>query len=299
MQTTANIMMVRPVSFGFNNETESDNLFQRTAAINPSEVQLQATKEFDAMVEKLRLKGVRVSVFDPPGFCESPDAVFPNNWVSFHSDKVILYPMMALNRRTERNYDALSELTADHKIIELSNHGETCFLEGTGSLVLDRKFKVAYAALSSRTHRTSVTEFCSMLSYQPMVFHAFHNGDPTQGAIYHTNVLMSVGSSLCICCLDAIPDSAEKHELRLKMLSTGKELLEIDIAQMNAFAGNMIEIKNEPGQAMMVMSSTAQRSLSKDQLAIISAHCEIIPVEIPTIEMIGGGSARCMIAEVF
>lgn len=299
MQTTAHIMMVRPAYFGFNNETESDNLFQKTIDINPAEIQLLATKEFDAMVEKIRSKGVRVSVFDPPGSCVSPDAVFPNNWVSFHSDKVVLFPMMALNRRTERNYDALSRLAPDHEIIELSNHGETCFLEGTGSLVLDRKLKVAYAALSSRTSRSSVTEFCNLLGYQPMVFHAFHNGDPAQGPIYHTNVLMSVGSSLCICCFDAIPDASEKHELQLKMLSTGKELLEIDLKQMNAFAGNMIEIKNELGQAIMVMSGTAQRLLSKDQLTIISTHCKIVSVEIPTIEMIGGGSARCMIAEVF
>lgn len=297
MQTTSHILMVKPNTFGFNPETGSDNLFQKDVS---ADIQTLAETEFLQMVETLRKAGVNVTVANAPSGCNSPDAVFPNNWLSFHGNRAILYPMMAENRRTERNLEIVESLSPNCSIIDLTHYeSESTYLEGTGSLVLDRVNKIAYASLSHRTEERLVDEFCSIFSYKPLVFRSYHNGNPDESAIYHTNVMLSVGSQLAICCFESVPDKIEKTQLRDSLTQTGKKILELSLDQMGAFAGNMLEVQNSQGDPLMVMSETARKSLSQSQLELIESGAQIVSVSIPTIESVGGGSARCMMAEVF
>ena len=298
-QTTSNILMIRPASFGFNEETAGSNAFQQNNT-NLQQAQQKAVHEFDNFVDLLKGKGVNVKVINDTQEPQKPDAIFPNNWVSFHDNgDVILYPMQAENRRRERREDAVRKLehhfTINH-IIDLSRFElENKFLEGTGSMVLDRENKIAYACLSPRTHIDVLNTFCEHLHYKPVVFTATDAG---QKAIYHTNVMMCIGSAFAVICMDSIQEASVKVAVTSTLNSTGKEIVDITLEQMNHFAGNMLQVQNTEGKSLLVMSNTAHRSLTVDQIRNLEKYAEIVPANLNTIETIGGGSARCMLAEV-
>ena len=301
-QLTSSLLMIRPLTFGFDWETAADNVFQQQEkSLDPSEVAAKARTEFDNFVSCLRDKAVSVKVVeDTTG---GPDACFPNNWFSCHAQerKVVAYPMMAKSRRAERRWDILEEIARSNKweILDLSHYEEeNKYLEGTGSMVFDRVNKIAYTSLSPRTHQDVLDVFCSKLGYRPVVFHATSLLDGKAYPLYHTNVVMSVGSAVATVCLDAIRDTKEKEAVMQSLENTGKEVLPITEEQMSKFAGNILEVCNQEGQSIVVMSSHAHSSLDPDQLQKLQQHSSILHVPLPTIEPIGGGSARCMIAEL-
>lgn len=301
-QTTAHILMIRPVRFGFNEQTATSNAFQNQAFGKETQASSQeiALKEFDEMVAQLRKAGVDIIVIEDTPNPHTPDSIFPNNWISFHNDgTVILYPMQAENRRLERREDIVNGLQEKfyvNKIIDLSSfEQEEKFLEGTGSMVLDRKNKIAYACISPRTHQEVLAEFALQTNYQIVAFEAV-DGNGKQ--IYHTNVLMCVGDMFSIVCLEAVPDLDERLQLRNSLESNGKRIVEITLAQMNQFAGNMLEVRSEKGDKMLVMSNAAYYSLTSAQIKILEDYCTIHHFDLSMIEGNGGGSARCMMAEV-
>jgi hypothetical protein len=298
-QSTSHILMIRPVNFGFNEETAGSNAFQNRNAIKNG-VNEKAQQEFDHMVDKLRQNGVEITVVDDTEEPHTPDSIFPNNWVSFHADgSIFLYPMQAENRRLERREDIIARLEdefAVKHIIDLSRfENEDKFLEGTGSMVLDRPNKIAYACISPRTDREVLNLFCKQAGYQPVSFDAV---DQHGKAIYHTNVLMCMGSNFAVICLDSIPNPHEKVMVKESLLSTQKEIIDISFEQMNQFAGNMLEVKNKNGETLIVMSQNAYNALNELQKATLQQFGKLIYADINTIENIGGGSARCMMAEV-
>lgn len=298
-QATSTILMIRPVNFGFNEQTAGSNAFQNRNAAQ-QQVQDNALKEFDNLVKVLQDNGVEVIVVDDTTEPHTPDSIFPNNWVSFHHDgTVFLYPMMAENRRLERREDIIMQLEDEFKVkhvIDLSHfEHEHKYLEGTGSMVLDRENKIAYACLSPRTDQEVLNQFCTDSGYKPVLFHAV---DGNGMDIYHTNVLMCVGSKFAVICLDSIKDEQEKNSVVQSLQKNGKEIVSITFAQMNQFAGNMLELKNQTGQSLLVMSQNAYNSLNPDQKATLEKFCKLLYADINTIENNGGGSARCMIAEV-
>ena len=291
--------MIRPVNFGFNEQTAGSNAFQNRNAAQ-QQVQDKALAEFDNLVSVLKENGVEVIVIDDTPEPHTPDSIFPNNWVSFHQDgNVFLYPMMAENRRLERREDIIMQLEDEFKInhiIDLSRfEHEHKFLEGTGSMVLDRENKIAYACLSPRTDKDVLDLFCAQGGYKPVLFHAVDENDMD---IYHTNVLMCIGSKFAVICLDSIADEKEKAEVVASLKATNKEIVAISFAQMNQFAGNMLELKSKSGESLLVMSQNAYQSLTQGQKASLEKYCKIVYADINTIENNGGGSARCMIAEV-
>lgn len=301
-QTTAHILMIRPVRFGFNEQTATSNAFQNQAFGKETQASSQeiALKEFDEMVAQLRKAGVDIIVIEDTPNPHTPDSIFPNNWISFHNDgTVILYPMQAENRRLERREDIVNGLQEKfyvNKIIDLSSfEQEEKFLEGTGSMVLDRKNKIAYACISPRTHQEVLAEFALQTNYQIVAFEAV-DGNGKQ--IYHTNVLMCVGDMFSVVCLEAVPDLDERLQLRNSLESNGKRIVEITLAQMNQFAGNMLEVRSEKGDKMLVMSNAAYYSLTSEQIKILEDYCTIHHFDLSMIEGNGGGSARCMMAEV-
>jgi hypothetical protein len=299
MQTTNHILMIRPVNFGFNEETAESNAFQNRDAAQ-QDVQLKALAEFDSFVQVLRDNSVDVTVVDDTPQPYTPDSIFPNNWVSFHDDgSVYLYPMQAENRRIERREDIIRELQDAFKvthIIDLSRYeAENKFLEGTGSMVLDRDNKIAYACLSPRTDADVLQQFCEQAGYKAVLFHAV---DEHGQAIYHTNVLMAIGSKYVVICLDSITDDDELEQVIDSFERTGKDIISISFAQMNHFAGNMLEVQNATGESLIVMSKSAWNSLDEEQREALSLHSKPVYADINTIESIGGGSARCMMAEV-
>ncbi len=298
-QSTSHILMIRPVNFGFNEETAGSNAFQNRDAAN-NDANEQAQLEFDGMVNILRTNGVEVTVIDDTAEPHTPDSIFPNNWVSFHADGgIFLYPMQAENRRLERREDIIAQLEdefAVKHIIDLSRfENESKFLEGTGSMVLDRENKIAYACISPRTDKEVLGLFCEQAGYQPVVFDAV---DEHGKAIYHTNVLMCLGSKFAVICMDSIPNPHEKTVVKESLLSTQKEIVEISFEQMNRFAGNMLEVKNKAGQSLVVMSQNAYQALTASQKGALERFGKLVYADINTIESIGGGSARCMMAEV-
>ena len=298
-QSTSHILMIRPVNFGFNEETAGSNAFQDRNAAKDG-VNEKAKQEFDRMVNTLRGEGVDVTVIDDTPEPYTPDSIFPNNWVSFHADGgVFLYPMQAENRRLERREDIINQLEdnfAVKHIIDLSRFEvEDKFLEGTGSMVLDRINKIAYACLSPRTDREVLNLFCEQSGYTAVSFDA---ADEKGQAIYHTNVLMCVGSSFAVICLDSIPNPHEKIVVKESLQSTQKEIIDISFAQMNRFAGNMLEVKNGAGETLIVMSKNAYNALDDEQKATLEKYGKLVYSDINTIETNGGGSARCMMAEV-
>ncbi len=298
-QTTSTILMIRPVNFGFNEQTAGSNAFQIRNA-EQQQVQDKALNEFDNLVKVLQKNGVEVIVIDDTPEPHTPDSIFPNNWVSFHQDgNVFLYPMMAENRRLERREDIIMQLEdefAIRHIIDLSRfEHEGKFLEGTGSMVLDRENKIAYACLSPRTDKEVLDLFCSQSGYTAVLFHAV---DQNGMDIYHTNVLMCIGSSFAVICLDSIKDETEKQSVLSSFKSTQKQVIAISFDQMNHFAGNMLEVHDQLGESLLVMSKSAWDSLTYEQKAILSSFSKPVYADISTIENNGGGSARCMIAEV-
>ena len=291
--------MIRPINFGFNEQTAGSNAFQNRNA-EQQQVQDKALNEFDNLVSLLQDNGVEVIVVDDTYEPHTPDSIFPNNWVSFHQDgNVFLYPMMAENRRLERREDIIMQLEDEFQIkhiIDLSRfEHDHKFLEGTGSMVLDRENKIAYACISPRTDKEVLALFCEQTGYKEVSFYAF---DQNHQAIYHTNVLMCIGSKFVVICLDSITDDNERNAVLTILKLTHKEIVNISFTQMNQFAGNMLELKNKSGESLLVMSQNAYQSLNADQKTALEKHCKLLYANINTIENNGGGSARCMIAEV-
>jgi hypothetical protein len=306
MHTTSNILMIEPVAFGFNEQTAVNNYFQQNEETPSADIQKQALIEFNAMVEKLRANKINVIVVKDTPDPHTPDSIFPNNWVSFHScGTVVLYPMCAPNRRFERRFDILEILKKDgfliKEIFDLSpQENHSLFLEGTGSMVLDRENHIAYASLSERTNTAVLSDFCEKLNYKNVFFNSYQDVEGQWKLIYHTNVIMCVADSYVVICLDSVGLEENFKETLLNMLqSTDKTIIEITESQMHNFAGNMLQVHNEDGDKLLIMSKTAYNSLNLNQIAILELFNKIITVDIPTIEKIGGGSARCMMAEVF
>ncbi|WP_255486792.1 citrulline utilization hydrolase CtlX [Mucilaginibacter sp. SP1R1] len=298
-QATNNILMIRPVSFGFNEQTAESNAFQNRDA-NQQAVQDKALAEFDGFVNTLRVNGVNVTVIDDTAQPHTPDSIFPNNWVSFHTDgNVFLYPMQAKNRRLERREDIISKLEDTFKVghvIDLSRfEAENKFLEGTGSMVLDRQNKIAYACLSPRTDKQVLEFFCEQAGYKAISFEAV---DAHGKAIYHTNVLMCIGSAFAVICTDSIANPHEKVVVLESLRSTHKQIVPITFDQMNRFAGNMLEVTNKAGETLIVMSNNAYQALTDEQKNMLKKYGKLVYADINTIETNGGGSARCMMAEV-
>jgi hypothetical protein len=303
-QTTNTIVMVRPAAIRSNEQTAKDNHYQKQFNVLPKALLTKALEEFDAFVEKLQEMGVNVLVVQDTLETDTPDAHFPNNWLSFHEEgTVTIYPMFAENRRTERN-EALLELVETNgfvinNVIDYSEaEHEGIFLEGTGSMVLDRENKIAYCALSERSHEELFIEFCEDFEYTPVIFKAYQAVNGKRLPIYHTNVMMCVGSRLAVICLDSIDDKKERKNVVHHLKESGKEIVTLTEAQLNQFAGNMLQVKGKDKE-YLVMSEAAHKSLSSSQLKTIEKHSAIISSSLTTIEACGGGSARCMMVEVF
>ena len=305
-QITDTILMVRPVSFRMNEQTAVNNYYQKVLANStPENVQAQAEKEFDTFVAKLREAGVNVIVTQDTLETDTPDSIFPNNWISFHeSGDVALYPMFAENRRLERREEIVELIESNgfkiHNIIDYTAaEKEHIFLEGTGSLLLDRQHRKAYCALSPRADEELLIEFCEDFEYTPVIFRANQTVNGSRVAIYHTNVMMCLAANLSVICLDAIDDKKERKNVLTHLKEDGKEVIAITEEQVVNFAGNMLQVRTKGGEKLMVMSSAAHQSLTEKQINVIEKQSKILSSSLDIIEACGGGSARCMMAEVF
>jgi hypothetical protein len=304
-QITDTILMIRPVAFRMNEQTAVNNYYQKVVdSLLPATVNAKAQQEFDAFTAKLRAVGVNVIVVDDTLSPDTPDSVFPNNWVSFHENgDVALYPMFAENRRSERREDVL-DLLEDHgfvidNIVDYTSAEEDgIFLEGTGSLVLDRENHKAYCALSPRADEELVIEYCEDFDLGPVIFEAFQTVDGERVHIYHTNVMMCIGSTFAVICADCIDDKTERKMVLSNLRQDGKEVILLTEKQLNHFAGNMLQVQGKD-KSYLVMSDSARGILTADQVSKIEKHTEILTANLDTIEACGGGSARCMMAEVF
>lgn len=300
MQNTSHLLMIRPVKFAYNAQTAVNNSFQ-SASADEVLVQQKALEEFDAFVAKLLANGIDVTVVQDTAEPHTPDSIFPNNWISFHEGgSIFLYPMFAVNRRLERKQQVLDVINKKFIINSTtdltSNENSNIFLEGTGSMVLDRENKIAYACLSPRTDKKLLDKFCSQLNYTPVSFTAT---DAAGDAIYHTNVMMCVADKYTVICLESITNALERNAVIKTIENSGKEIIVISLLQMNRFAGNMLQVMNKQGQLFLVMSTQAFESLTPEQVTTLETYNPIIHSNITTIETNGGGSARCMMAEVF
>jgi hypothetical protein len=304
-QTTNTILMIRPIGFRKNEQTAVNNYFQEDIDLQNAEINKKAQEEFDGYVFKLKSYGVNVVVVSDTEEFDTPDSIFPNNWISFHADGTVgLYPMFAENRRLERRDDILNELEKNGFLIEnvvdyTSAEEEGLFLEGTGSIILDRANKKAYCALSARADEDLFIEFCEDFEYTPVVFVANQTVKGDRAAIYHTNVMMCVAETFVVICLASIDDKAERKNVLKHLKEDGKQVVDITEAQMHSFAGNMLQVRGSNDEQFLVMSTAAFDSLTQSQIAKINNHCKIISSSLETIETCGGGSARCMMAEVF
>jgi len=305
-QTTNSILMIRPVAFRMNEQTAVNNYYQKVVEnTTPGTVNAKAQKEFDAYVEKLRKVGVNVIVVDDTLEPDTPDSVFPNNWISFHENgDVTLYPMFAENRRLERREDILERLEQEGFVINeimdyTSAEEDGFFLEGTGSILLDRDNAKAYCALSPRADEELFIEFCEDYDLAPVIFEAFHTVNGERKLIYHTNVMMCLAETFAVICAECIDDKKERKMVLDNLKADDKDVILITEDQMNNFAGNMLQVKGKDDKRYLVMSNSAHQSLTKAQIQKIEQHCEIISSSLDTIEACGGGSARCMMAEVF
>ncbi|SDS57460.1 hypothetical protein SAMN04488553_2571 [Gramella sp. MAR_2010_147] len=302
-QITDTILMVRPVGFRMNEQTAVNNYFQ--TKIEGDDINELATQEFDIFVEKLRGVGVNVIVVDDVPEDDTPDSIFPNNWVSFHENgQIALYPMFAENRRKERRLHYFAKLEeAGLKIKEIVDYTvaeeDDVFLEGTGSLILDRVHQKAYCAISPRADEDLLIEFCEDFEFTPVIFNAYQSVEKKRLPIYHTNVMMCIAEEFAVICLDTIDDKKERKNVVKHLKMDEKEIISISEEQMHEFAGNMLQVQGAEDKKFLVMSARAHRSLSEEQISRIEKHCEILSSEIQTIETCGGGSARCMMAEVF
>ena len=302
MQTTDTVLMIEPAAFGFNAETAQNNYFQINS--ENAETQTKALQEFNNFVEKLRSKGINVITVKDTLEPHTPDSIFPNNWISMHQDgTVILYPMCAVNRRWERRNDILEILKRNFSVKEIidfsapENDGK--FLEGTGSMIFDHDNKLAYGSVSLRLDEQLFREFCEKFGFEPVVFHSYQTANNERLPIYHTNVMMCVADQFVVICLDCIDDETERVNVVNAIVNSGKEIIEISESQMQRFAGNMLQLQNPEGKKFLVMSLSAYQSLTPEQISNIEKYSEIIYSDLETIETNGGGSARCMLAEVF
>ncbi|MGC9151005.1 MAG: citrulline utilization hydrolase CtlX [Microbacter sp.] len=306
LQTASSFLMIEPVAFGYNTETSVNNYFQHADhGTSKNAVQEKALAEFRTMVETLKQNNVHIVVIKDTLEPHTPDSIFPNNWISFHEcGTAIIYPMFAPNRRLEKRKDILKRIEQEgFHIANIKDYSEyeatNRFLEGTGSMVLDRDNKTAFAALSERTDKALFLQFCQDFHYTPIFFHAFQTVQKQRAPIYHTNVMMSIGTDYAILCEEAIDDEKERNAVINQLKKTGKNIVSITESQMHHFAGNMLQIKNKEGKAFLVMSKTAHDSLSENQQQRLHAYNDFLIMDIPTIEYIGGGGVRCMMAEIF
>ncbi len=302
-QITNHILMIEPKGFTYNKETAQNNHFQNSNSdFSSPKITDFARKEFDQLVEKLNSKGVDVLVFDPEGNAQNPDAVFPNNWFSIHENGTkVLYPMYAQNRRKERNEEVFKILEdqmsfkINHTINLTFYEDQNLFLEGTGSMVLDRVNQIAYAAISERTSEKILDDFANQMNYEIMSFSSFYQSN----LIYHTNVMMCLGNDFALIGLDTIKEVNEREMIINSFERTNKKIIEISSDQIGSFAGNMLQVFGKGSQPLIVMSLTALKSLNKNQIKDLEQHGELIFSDLSVIEKYGGGSARCMMAEIF
>ncbi|MGC4128012.1 MAG: arginine deiminase-related protein [Bergeyella sp.] len=303
MQTTDTVLMIEPIAFGYNAQTAENNYFQVNS--ENQDTQKKALEEFQNFVEKLRNKDINVITVKDTLEPHTPDSIFPNNWVSFGTDgKVFLYPMFAPNRRDERRSEVLTAVeNAGFEIKEIddisASENQNLFLEGTGSMIFDHDKKLAYGSVSLRLDENLFREFCKKIGYEPIVFHSFQTAGTERLPIYHTNVMMCIAAQFVVICLDCIDDELEREKVQETIKSSEKEIIEISEEQMQQFAGNMLQVHNKNGEKFLVMSETAYNSLNQNQISAIEKYCEIIHSNLHTIEVNGGGSARCMLAEIF
>lgn len=305
-QTTNTVVMIRPVAFRMNEQTAVNNYYQKVLNdLTPANVNEKAQQEFDAFVGLLRQNGVTVIVVDDTIDPDTPDSIFPNNWISFHENgDVVLYPMFAENRRLERREDILDILEENGFYIEniidyTSAEEDNIFLEGTGSLLIDRANEKVYCALSPRAEEELVIEFCEDMDMMPVIFESYQTVNNERKLIYHTNVMMCLGQTFAVICADSIDDKQERKIVLNHLKETGKEVVYITEEQVNSFAGNMLEVKGQNDERLLVMSTQAYTSLTHQQIEILQKHARIIHSSLDIIEACGGGSARCMLAEVF
>ena len=305
-QTTNAILMIRPVAFRMNEQTAVNNYYQKVLdGLTPENVNVKAQEEFDTFVQKLKMVGIDVTVVDDTLTPDTPDSIFPNNWISFHENgDVAMYPMFAKNRRAERREDVLDLLEEKgfqlNDIVDYTSAEEDdIFLEGTGSLLLDRANGKAYCALSPRADEELMIEFCEDFDMGPVIFEAFQTVDGERKLIYHTNVMMCLGETFAVICADCIDDKSERKQVLQSLKEDGKEIILITEAQVNNFAGNMLQLKGTDDKSYLVMSKSAHESLTKAQITTIEKHATILSSSLDTIEACGGGSARCMMAEIF
>lgn len=305
-QVSNSVLMIRPVAFRMNEQTTENNHFQKELkGMLPSAINAKAQQEFDTLVEQLKGVGVNVVVVNDSLETDTPDSIFPNNWVSFHENgDVVLYPMFAENRRVERREDILDILEERGFVIEniidfTSAEEERMYLEGTGSMVLDRANAKAYCALSPRSNEELFIEFCEDFDCAPVIFEAFQTVDGKRELVYHTNVMMSIGEHFAVICADMIEDKKERKMVLDNLRADGKELILINEKQVAHFAGNILELSGTDDKRFIVMSSAAFESLNSNQKTQFEKHGNILNIDLPTIETCGGGSARCMMAEIF
>lgn len=305
-QTTNSILMIRPVAFRMNEQTAVNNYYQKVIdELSPQTVNQKAQREFDEFVQKLKMAGVDVTVVNDTPNPDTPDSIFPNNWISFHENgDVVLYPMFAKNRRAERREDLLDLLEekgfAIESIVDYTEAEEDgIFLEGTGSLLLDRANGKAYCALSPRADEELLIEFCEDFDLGPVIFEAYQTVNGNRELIYHTNVMMCLGETFAVICADCIDDKQERKTVLDSLKQDGKEIILITEDQVNQFAGNMLEVRGSDDRRLLVMSSAAHKSLTQDQISRLEKHATILSSSLDTIEACGGGSARCMMAEIF
>lgn len=290
------VLMIRPVCFGYNAETAVNNAFQQPGG---SDAQAGALKEFDAFVALLRAHDITVTVLDDTPEPHTPDSIFPNNWISFHPGGIAcLYPMFAGNRRQERKAtEVIKNIFSIRRVIDFTHYeAQGLFLEGTGSMVFDRCRQIAYACLSPRTNEEVLYDFCRQMHFSPALFYA---ADANGQAIYHTNVMLCVAENFAVACLESIADKREQALLADKLTETGKEIIPITMAQMACFAGNMLQLQSRSGQRFLILSGTARQALTSSQITALEKYNPLLSPTIPTIERNGGGSVRCMMAEVF
>ncbi|MEY4866136.1 MAG: hypothetical protein RLY64_390 [Bacteroidota bacterium] len=305
-QTTSTLLMIQPAAFFFNEETAENNYYQDASkAVAKTSSQDLALIEFNEFVDLLRANHIEVIVVPDLVENQTPDSIFPNNWVSFHENgHVFLYPMYAKSRRKERRPEILDQVkNAGFSISNITDLSSTendgLYLEGTGSMIFDRANQIAYAARSIRTDENLFIRYCESIGYQPVVFSSFQTLEQKRLPIYHTNVMMCVADRYAVICLSCIDDADERSMVRGKLEKSGKTIIEISEEQVNQFAGNMLQVENEMGEKFLVMSDSACKSLTSEQLKLITSFNPILAPSLSTIETCGGGSARCMLAEVF
>lgn len=301
-KTASEILMIRPASFGFNAETAANNVFQTAPeTLTQQQVQQKAVEEFDNFIDTLRKKKIEVIVVQDTANPPKPDAIFPNNWFCTLSDgSVCVFPMYAVNRRIEKRDDLLQMLTEKFKVRDVEDwseyEAEHLFLEGTGSMIIDHAYKIIYACISPRTNKTVLEKFAHAHGYKAMLF---HSKDEHKTDVYHTNVIMHLGDGYAVICMESIPDETERIALSQLLISTGHEIIPITFEQVRKYAGNMLQVQNKSGKKFTILSRSAYMSLTSEQKKIFNYHTTLLPIDINTIETVGGGSVRCMMAEIF